>query len=123
MFFFLSYLEEVVGELGGDELVPPGQGLAAESQDQPVHGPKVMQVGRVVQLLVQLHKERDFSELLVAAAQAALDQAVTKPLFVEKRTLRKKSVTLNKLDIFFYLNAAAPKALACLLYTSPSPRD
>ena len=50
-----SHLKQMVGELVCDELVPPGQLLAGEPQQDPVHGAEVVQVAGVVHLLVQLH--------------------------------------------------------------------
>ena len=63
-------LEEVVGELVGQVLVPAGDGVAAQAEHDPVHAAKVVHVGRVVELLVQLHEEGHLAELLIAAAHA-----------------------------------------------------
>ena len=60
-----SHLKQMVGELVCDELVPPGQLLAGEPQQDPVHGAEVVQVAGVVHLLVQLHVEGHLAELLV----------------------------------------------------------
>ena len=66
----------MVGQLVRNELVPPGQLLAGETQQDPVHGAEVVQVARVVHLLVQLHVEGHLAELLVAPVNAPLHQRV-----------------------------------------------
>ena len=58
------YLEEMVCELVCDELVPPGELLAGEAEQDAVHRAEVVQVARVVHLLVQLHVEGDLEPLL-----------------------------------------------------------
>ena len=71
-----SHLKQMVGELVCDELVPPGQLLAGEPQQDPVHGAEVVQVAGVVHLLVQLHVEGHLAELLVTPVNAPLHQRV-----------------------------------------------
>ena len=69
----------MVGQLVGDELVPPSKLVAHQAQQDPVNGAEVVQVAGVVHLLVQLHVERNLPELLVASADAAFHQRVAKP--------------------------------------------
>ena len=73
-----QYLEQVVGQLICDELVPPGQFLAGETQQDPINGAEVVQVAGVVHLLVKLNVEGNLSELFVASVNASLHQGVTK---------------------------------------------
>ena len=54
----------MVRELVCDELVPPGELLAGEAEQDAVHRAEVVQVTRVVLLLVQLHVEGDIEPLL-----------------------------------------------------------
>ena len=54
----------MVGELVCDELVPPGELLAGEAEQDAVHGAEVVQVAGVVHLLVQLHVEGNLKPLL-----------------------------------------------------------
>ena len=60
----------MVGELVGHVLVPACDGVACKAEHDPVDAAKVVHVGRVVELLVQLHEEGHLAELLVAAAHA-----------------------------------------------------
>jgi len=69
-------LEQVLSELTSDELVSLGHGLAHQSQHEPVHGSEVVNVGRVVELLVQLHEEGQLLPILGAPAEAVPDEAV-----------------------------------------------
>ena len=55
----------MVGELVCDELVPPGELLAGEAEQDAVHRAEVVQVTRVVHLLVQLHVEGDLGVVIV----------------------------------------------------------
>ena len=66
----------MVGQLVCDELVPPGELLAGEPEQDPVHGAEVVKVARVVHLLVQLHIEGHLAELLVTPVNAPLHQRV-----------------------------------------------
>jgi hypothetical protein len=88
----LTYLEEMIGELLCDELVPPRQLHVTQSQqnpakcgkcffhfhscyllqrpfNRPVDRAEVVQIAGIVHLLVQLHLEGDLPELLVAPAR------------------------------------------------------
>ena len=73
-----QYLEQVVGQLICDELVPPGQFLAGETQQDSVHWAKVVQVAGVVHLLVKLNIEGNLSELFVASVNTPFHQGMTK---------------------------------------------
>ena len=66
----------MVGQLVCDELVPPGEFLAGEPEQDPVHGAEVVKVARVVHLLVQLHVEGHLAELLVTPVNTPLHQRV-----------------------------------------------
>ena len=66
----------MVGELVCDELVPPGELLAGEAEQDAVHRAEVVQVTRVVHLLVQLHVEGNLAELFVTSVNAPLHQRV-----------------------------------------------
>ena len=66
----------MIGQLVCDELVPPGQLLTGEPQQNSVHGAEVVKVARVVHLLVQLHVEGHLAELLVTSVNAPLHQRV-----------------------------------------------
>ena len=66
----------MVGQLVCDELVPPGELLAGEPEQDPVHGAEVVKVARIVHLLVQLHVEGHLAELLVTPVNAPLHQRV-----------------------------------------------
>ena len=55
----------MVSELVCDELVPPGELLAGEAEQDAVHRAEVVQVARVVHLLVQLHVEGDLGVVIV----------------------------------------------------------
>ena len=69
----------MVGELVRDELVPPGELLAGEPQQDPVHGAEVVKVARVVHLLVKLHVEGHLTKLLVTPINAPFHQGVAEP--------------------------------------------
>ena len=64
----------MVGQLVCDELIPPGELLAGEPEQDPVHGAEVVKVARVVHLLVQLHVKGHLAELLVTPVNAPLHQ-------------------------------------------------
>ena len=55
----------MVSELVCDELVPPGELLAGEAEQDAVHRAEVVQVTRVVHLLVQLHVEGNLEQLFI----------------------------------------------------------
>ena len=55
----------MVSELVCDELVPPGELLAGEAEQDAVHRAEVVQVARVVHLLVQLHVEGNLGVVIV----------------------------------------------------------
>ena len=55
----------MVSELVCDELVPPGELLAGEAEQDAVHRAEVVQVTRVVHLLVQLHVEGDLEVVII----------------------------------------------------------
>ena len=70
-------LEQVVGQLVGDELVPPGQLLTGEAQQDPVDRPEVVEVAGVVHFFVELDVEGDLTKFLIASVNTPLDQRVT----------------------------------------------
>ena len=55
----------MVSELVCDELVPPGELLAGEAEQDAVHRAEVVQVTRVVHLLVQLHVEGNLGVVII----------------------------------------------------------
>ena len=65
-------LEQMVGQLVSDELVPTCQLLTDEAQEDPVNRPEVVEVAGVVHLLVELNVEWDLAELFVASVNAPL---------------------------------------------------
>ena len=73
----------MVGQLVCDELVPPGELLAGEPEQDPVHGAEVVKVARVVHLLVQLHVEGHLAELLVTPVNAPLYQRMAESEIVQ----------------------------------------
>ena len=64
-----DYLEKMLCDLGGDELVPPGHGLADEAEQDAIDGAKVVQVGRVVELFVQSDEIGNLPEFSITSAK------------------------------------------------------
>ena len=68
----------MVGKFGSNELVSLGHGFAHQSKHQTIHGAKIVNVGRIVELLVELDKEWQLLIVLGATWQAVPDKTVTK---------------------------------------------
>jgi len=66
----------VVGQLSSNKFVSLGHRLAQESKHQPVHRPEVVDVGRIVELLVEPDEKGQLLEVLGAPGQAVPDEAV-----------------------------------------------
>ena len=73
------HLKEMISQLISHELIAPCQFLADQAEQNTINRSKVVKITGIVHFLVQLHIERNLSELLVAPVDALLDQGVAKP--------------------------------------------
>ena len=75
----IAYLEEVVGKFGSNEFISFSHWFAEQTEQEPIHRSKVVNVGWIIELLVQLNEEGKLLEVLGTSGQAVADEAVPKP--------------------------------------------
>jgi hypothetical protein len=64
----------MIGDFVGHELVRLDHGLRDETHHDPVHGSRIVNVGRIVQLLVEEDGDGKLLEILGASETIKIDQ-------------------------------------------------
>ncbi len=69
----------MIGKFSCNELISFCHWFAEQTKQKSIHRSKVVNVGRIVELLVQLDKEGKLLEILGTSGQAVTDEAVAEP--------------------------------------------
>jgi hypothetical protein len=71
----------MIGDFVGHELVRLDHGLRDETHHDPVDGSRIVNVGRIVQLLVKEDRDGKLFEILGASGRIKIDQICSRKVF------------------------------------------